>query len=113
MFAAGPRRTLVSTTLEVLMKKQLLAAFALVFASCGSGRAAEPEENCPRFWGSADYLVGWVKKGPTPPLVTTGPEVLFSGSLDIPGTQVLFGDSRLDYGTLSGWKASAGMWLGD
>src|SRR5204862_3148904 len=93
------------------MKKLLLAAFAMVFASSGAVRAEDPEQDCSRFWGSADYLVGRIKKGQTPPLVTTGPEVLFSGSLDIAGTQVLFGNDGLDYGTLSGGRASLGVWL--
>lgn len=96
------------------MKKLFLAAIALVLTSSGLARAQGPDDDCPRFWGSADYLLGWVKKGPTPPLVTTGPDsLLFSGSLDIPGTQVLFGGDGLDYGLRSGWKATAGVWLDD
>jgi hypothetical protein len=66
-----------------------------------------------RIYGSVDYLLWWVKDGPqSTPLVTTGPSnVLFSGALDIPGTQVLFGGNGLDYGQFSGGRLLVGMWL--
>jgi hypothetical protein len=65
----------------------------------------------PRCWMDADYLLWWVKKGPAIPLVSTGPEVLFSGSLDQASTRVLFGQDRFDYGAFSGMRRSGGVWL--
>ena len=66
----------------------------------------------PRTWGAVDYLFWWIKKGHTPPLVTTGPESdAFPGALDQPGTVVLFGGDDLDYGGFHGLRASIGAWL--
>ena len=66
-----------------------------------------------RFWFSADYLLWWVKKGPsTTPLVATGPASdAFPGVLDQPHTTVLFGGSGLNYDTFSGMRLGFGAWL--
>jgi hypothetical protein len=54
--------------------------------------ASEPYEPSSRIWGSADYLLWWVRRGHVPPLVVTGSTAdPFPGALDQPGTQVLFG----------------------
>ncbi len=67
------------------------------------------------FWASAEYLLWWVKGGPTPPLVTTGnpADILPPGPLAVglSSTRVLFGDRALDYGTVSGYRATLGAWL--
>lgn len=60
----------------------------------------------------ADYLLWWVRRGPTPPLVTTGTGES-EGVLGDPGTVVLFGTEQLDYGTFSGIRAGAGWNFGD
>jgi hypothetical protein len=69
-------------------------------------------ESGPRFWGSADYLLWWIRRGNVPPLVVTGsPTDPFPGALDQPGTRVLFGGNGLDYGTFSGLRLNLGGWL--
>jgi hypothetical protein len=61
---------------------------------------------------TADYLIWWLRRGPAAvPLVTTGPVVTgdpitSSGPVGNPGTVPLFGDSGLDYGTLSGSRCT-------
>jgi hypothetical protein len=64
-------------------------------------------------WFRADYLLWWTKDGPiSTPLLTTGsPSATIIGGLTQPGTQVLFGQSPLDYGTTSGMRLDAGGWL--
>ena len=64
-----------------------------------------------RFWGSAEYLLWWVRGYSVPPLAATGP---FSsqGILGNPGTSVLF-DGPVSPGPLSGGRFSAGYWLND
>jgi hypothetical protein len=66
---------------------------------------------CGHVWGSAEYLVWWVKDGPLAvPLVTanTAGNDPFLGA---PGTAVLFGENGIDYGTFSGLRLNAGYWL--
>jgi hypothetical protein len=62
----------------------------------------------------ADYLLWWIRSGPlNTPLVTTGsPLDAVPGALGQPGTRVLFGDSPLNYGALSGLRLAAGCDLG-
>jgi hypothetical protein len=68
-------------------------------------------ETC--FWVRADYLLWWAKSAPMPePLVTTGsPTAAVPGGLSQPGTQVLFGETQIDYGAASGFHIDAGSWL--
>jgi hypothetical protein len=72
-----------------------------------------PCVNCaPRVWGSADYLMWWIARGGTPPLVVTGPPTdPFPGALDQPHTQILFGNQGLSYGMFSGLRLNLGVWL--
>jgi hypothetical protein len=72
--------------------------------------------NCacpPRFWGSVEYLLWWIRNGPiSSPLVTTGTSAGNPpGALGQPGTQVLFGDRAMDYGAFSGMRLGAGVYL--
>jgi hypothetical protein len=74
-----------------------------------------PEQSASRgLWFSADYLVWWVRSGPTGgPLVTTGAVTdAVPGGLGSPNTMVEFGDSRLDFGNFSGMRFRAGLPLG-
>lgn len=68
-------------------------------------------ESCaeaPRFWASADYLLWWVKDGPSHyPFLTTSPPAS-AGILGAPGTTVLFGGSDFDFGTFSGLRLTLG-----
>lgn len=67
----------------------------------------------PRFYGSAEYLLWWIKDGPLPvPLVTAGsindPNPAAMGQ---PNTHVLFGNQDLDFGSFSGGRLTLGAWL--
>jgi hypothetical protein len=68
-----------------------------------------------KVWGSVDYLLWWVKPGPSPnPLVTTGSASdAVPGGLGQPHTMVIFGEQNLDFGTNSGVRFNGGVWLGD
>lgn len=71
----------------------------------GSGDGAAS----PRVWVGADYLLWWVKQGPSSfPLLTTSPPAS-RGVPGQPGTVVLFGGSGFDFGTFAGLKLSAGV----
>ncbi len=63
-------------------------------------------------WASAEYLLWWVKDDATGPLVTTGPGNVAPqnfGVVGSPGTQVLLGDSGLDFGAFNGLRVNAGI----
>ncbi len=80
------------------------------------GDASMPElkhDTPPCFWLSADYLAGWIRRGPlAAPLVTVGSAAdIAPGAIGQPGTSVLFGGSGLDFGMQSGIKAQLGLWL--
>lgn len=71
-----------------------------------------PAGGSPRTWGSVDYLLWWLRKGGTPPLVVSGSSSdPFPGALDQPGTQVLFGNNGLNYHTFNGLRLNLGAWL--
>jgi hypothetical protein len=67
-------------------------------------------------WGSAEYLLWWVKNQPVSvPLVTTGnaaTQGTAAGTIGSPGTALLFGISDLDYHTFSGGRFSLGLGFG-
>lgn len=65
-------------------------------------------------WANFDYLVWWGKGTQLPPLATTAPSNAPSatlGALGAPGTQILFGNERVDNGARSGGRIDAGIWL--
>jgi hypothetical protein len=75
---------------------------------------AEPGGTCAtRIYGSVDYLLWWMRRGPVAtPLVTTGPESdPAAGTLGRPGTRVLFGDDGIDFGSFSGVRLGLGLVL--
>jgi hypothetical protein len=60
-------------------------------------------------YGSAEYLLWWLRAGRVPPLVTTSPPTSL-GVLGMPGTEVLFGADPA--GKLrSGLRLTAGWWI--
>jgi len=77
------------------------------------------------FYADADYLLYWVKHGPSPVLLTTAPNngrnidprngntVLTGGILGEPGTVTLFTGRDIDYQTFSGVRGAFGFNLGD
>src|SRR5262249_53668862 len=85
--------------------------------------APEPPSCCPkepccakepstRLWGSSEYLLWWVRKGPLPiPLVTANPDQTTIAALNEPGTTVLFGGDGLSYHRFSGVRTTLGGWL--
>jgi hypothetical protein len=71
----------------------------------------ESPDNVPsRFYGSAEYLLWWLKDQHVPPLVTTGPPAS-NGILGMPGTKVLFGGNGVSEGDFSGARFTGGYWL--
>ena len=75
--------------------------------------AGPPVAQFPRVWVRTDYLMWWSKSGPAPgPLVTLGSSGdATPGALGQPNTQVLFGDSSINFRTLSGLRVETGWWL--
>jgi hypothetical protein len=68
-----------------------------------------------RVFGSVDYLLFWIRRGPTPPLVQTIPPALANfetmmGDLPPGATTDVF-PNRIDYGTFSGVRGQLGVWL--
>ncbi len=84
-------------------------------ASCGDEMCCDTGSACgPTFWGDAQYLLWWSKRGPNPnPLVTTSsrPTIPGAGGIGVPGTTVLFGAHTLDYPAQSGGRLTFGAWL--
>lgn len=62
----------------------------------------------PLFWGSAEYLLAWVKGAPLGPPLATGSRIdpflnlVRAGGLTDPNTEVLLGASDAEYGAKSG-----------
>ncbi|MBY0523067.1 MAG: BBP7 family outer membrane beta-barrel protein [Gemmataceae bacterium] len=63
-------------------------------------------------WANCNFLLWQFKQAPAPPpLVTTGPVGAASPAvLGQPGTQILYGDSTIDYGHFSGGRWDLGAW---
>src|SRR5262245_37421473 len=71
---------------------------------------------CQRFYAQAEYLHWWTRGQRIPALVTTGPVTTpedIRGALGAPGTQILFGNERLDALGQSGGRFTAGYWFDD
>ena len=60
----------------------------------------------------ADYLQWWIRKGPTPILLTTTADPVGNGLLGEPGTVILFGENDLDFGSFSGVRLGGGWNFG-
>ena len=90
----------------------------VVIPEAGPVCAADEWNNQPRmlcgFYGSAEYLLWWMKKGTSlPPLVTLGdPKDTPTGALGQPGTTVLFGGDRFGSDPFSGGRFLLGYWFG-
>lgn len=71
---------------------------------------AKPDDPDCEFWGEADYLLWWVKRGPLVPLVTTNGNPATIASLANPGTRVLLGGPAggVDYDALNGVRFTVG-----
>jgi hypothetical protein len=63
-----------------------------------------------RLYGSAEYLLWWIRDTRVPPLITTSP-VASQGILGMPGTAILLGGSPLNNDERSGARVTLGYWL--
>src|SRR5207245_2423790 len=78
---------------------------------CGAPAKSSPGDGTEAVWGSIDYVVSWIKKGPMPAtLVTTGGTTNL-GVLGASDTRVVFGGSDFDYRTFSGARFTGGFWF--
>jgi hypothetical protein len=67
-----------------------------------------------RWYGTAEYLLWFIRGQPLPPLVTTGsPLDAVPGALGQPGTSVLFGGQTVNFNPLSGGRWGLGYWFTD
>lgn len=69
-----------------------------------------------RFWGSAEYLLWWLRGQNLPPLLTTSPPGTSdtqAGVLGTPGTAIVVGNSSTDSHPHSGGRFTLGYWLDD
>lgn len=67
-----------------------------------------------RWFGSAEYLLWFIKGQNVPPLLTTGPLTdPVPGALGQPGTSVLFGGSGYANNPYSGLRLRGGYWFND
>lgn len=73
----------------------------------------DPRPNGVWAWLEADYVVGWLRGAPVPPLVTRGNGPANPGVLGRPGTEILFGGERVNDTARSGVRLVAGAWLDD
>jgi hypothetical protein len=67
-----------------------------------------------KVWVTGEYLLWWLRGDRLPPLVTTSPAgtpVTAAGVLGAQGTQILFGDERVNGDARSGGRVTAGCWL--
>lgn len=63
----------------------------------------------PRFWINADYLLWWIKDGPSRFPLLNGGKPASQGIPGAPGTTVLFRGSNFDYGTFLGIRLKTGL----
>jgi hypothetical protein len=89
---------------------EVLQAPPLVAAELSSTEVGEP-----RFWATGEYLFGWVRGAPLPPLVTTSPAGVpraDAGVIGLPLTTTLFGDERVNEGMRNGARITGGLRFG-
>lgn len=67
-----------------------------------------------RWYGSAEYLLWFIRGQTLPPLLTTGPlTAAVPGALGQPGTTVLYGGNTYDNNPYSGVRLRGGYWFND
>jgi hypothetical protein len=67
-----------------------------------------------RWWVTGDVLLGWIRGGGLPPLVTTSPpgtRQTSAGVLGQPGTRTLFGHTDVNEDLRAGLRLGVGGWL--
>jgi len=123
LLAAAPAAAQSDLMPPVPSDKPTPQVIAPAFPDLGCANTPRPGLCCPEpcadGWQarvSADYLLWWVRSGPTPPLLTTGPlgsggEIAGPATLGANGTVTLFGDKPLSYGAFSGGRLTLDTWL--
>jgi hypothetical protein len=83
-------------------------------APAGAGWGTADGGHSGGLYGSADYLVWWMKQTPLPPLVTRGDLTANpnAGILGAPGTEVVFGGNSVGGQPFSGGRVTLGASLG-
>jgi hypothetical protein len=85
-----------------------------ITASDRGGASACGQSCGPRYWGSAEYMLWWVRSTPLPPLVTTGDPAVAGGlplgAFGTPGT-VILSPSQQGFAGISGSRLTFGGWL--
>jgi hypothetical protein len=67
-----------------------------------------------RWYGSAEYLLWFIRGDSLPPLLTTGPiNASVPGALGQPGTAILYGNNSYQNNPYSGVRLRGGYWFGD
>src|SRR5262245_29465506 len=93
------------------MRDKFLYAIALLLASASLMHAEPVEPECPATWVSGEYLLWWLRKPISPPLVTTGTPAS-QGILGRPGTTVLLGSDSTEEAH-NGGRITGGTWFGE
>jgi hypothetical protein len=108
---AAPQKSLPDATPLVTGSPDLTrGGIAGVDVGCCFGTSAAQPLG---MWVNTDYLMWWIKGAPVnTPLVTTGALTdRPPGALGQPGTRILYGDSPIGFGALSGVRLGAGIEL--
>jgi hypothetical protein len=87
------------------MTRVLLVASIVWLALVAAASAQTQAAGADRVYGSAEYLLWWLKDSPAPV------PVLSTGRLDTPGTRVLLGGEDIDTGEHHGGRFTLGYWL--
>src|SRR3954451_13783150 len=111
------------------MRRWIFVAALGLLASAAPARAQQgptgpfsylgTSNQVPWAWGSAEYLLWWVRPNTlSTPLVTTTTDPLatvnganVAAGLGRPGTNILLGGSDIGYGALSGGRFTVGTWM--
>lgn len=107
--------------IETRTPAEVTAANEIMLGSAAEVEVPSNDRSGYRTWASAEYLLWWVRNAPVPvPLVTIGNPatgvaagVFSSGAIGQPGTQVLFGNSSVNFNAMSGMRFTLGQWFDD
>ena len=65
----------------------------------------------PRAWFGVEYLLYWTKDSPVPFSVASVGPANGTAIVGAPGTQILYGNTSIDYANFAGVRTTAGIWL--
>lgn len=107
----------IKEDLKVRTKELKFLLVIVAFGSLLSGVRAQDTSSSPfyrpSYWISTEYLIGWIEDGPNAvPLIASGSLADdLPSALGQPGTQILAGGDRIDYGMLEGLRVTFGRWF--